>query len=74
MDAMTNNEMVAELRAAAASLVTAAAAVDMGDLSAAEIGIEDALFRTQSLLARVRQTQVEAGAMPPPVPDGNIDT
>jgi hypothetical protein len=46
----------------------------MGDLSAAEIGIEDALFRTQSLLARVRQTQVEAGPMPPPVPDGNIDT
>lgn len=57
---MTNNEMVAEIRAAAASLVTAAGAAENGDLAAAEIGIEDALFRTQSLLSRIRHAQSSA--------------
>lgn len=64
---MTINELVAELRAAASSLVTAAAAAENGDLAAAEIGVEDALFRTQSLLDRLRQAQNEAAN--PPEPD-----
>ncbi len=54
---MSNDELVAEIRAAAASLTTAAAAAQNGDFTAAEIGVEDALFRTQSLLARVQQAQ-----------------
>lgn len=53
--AMPTNEMVAEIRAAAASLITAAGAAENGDVAAAEIGIEDALFRTESLLSRIRQ-------------------
>ncbi len=48
---MSVNEMVAEIRAAAFSLSSAANAVDSGDLTAAEIGIEDALFRVESLLS-----------------------
>lgn len=52
---MANNEIVAEIRAAAASLVTAAGAAENGDFVAAEIRIEDALFRAQSLLSRIRQ-------------------
>jgi hypothetical protein len=63
---MTINELVAELRAAASSLVTAAAAAENGDLAAAEIGVEDALFRTQSLLDRLRQAQNEATIAPQP--------
>ncbi len=55
---MANNEIVAEIRAAAASLVTAAAAAENSDFVAAEIGIEDALFRAQSLLSRIRQVQL----------------
>ena len=57
---MPTKELIAEIHAAAASLVTAAAAAENGDLAAAEIGIEDALFRTESLLGRIRQAQVQA--------------
>jgi len=61
---MTHNELVAEIRAAAASLLTAAGAAESGDMAAAEVGIEDALFRVQSLMGRVQQA-VEAGQSPP---------
>ena len=54
---MSKDELVAEIRAAAASLITAAAAAENGDFVAAEIGVEDALFRAQSFVARVRQAQ-----------------
>lgn len=54
---MSNVELVAEIRAAAASLATAAAAAENDDLTAAEIGIEDALFRAQSLIGRIQQVQ-----------------
>lgn len=56
---MIDKEMVAEIRAAAESLATAAAAAENEDLAAAEIGIEDALFRGQSLLNRMRQKQAD---------------
>jgi hypothetical protein len=63
---MPINELVGEMRAAAASLVTAAGAAEHGDLAAAEIGVEDALFRVQSLLGRLRQAQIDAEVAPPP--------
>ena len=53
-----SDELVAEMKAAAASLVTAAAAAENGDLAAAEIGLEDAMFRTQYLMARIQQVQL----------------
>ena len=51
---MPINDMMAEIRAAAASLITAAGAAENGDLAAAEIGIEDALFRSESLLESLK--------------------
>jgi len=63
---MALEELVAEIRAAAASLVTAAAAAENGDLAAAEIGVEDALFRAESLLGRIRTMQAEPQPPPPP--------
>ena len=60
---MSNEELVAEMRAAAASLTTAAAAAQNGDFAAAEIGVEDALFRAQSLIARIQQAaQAQSGS------------
>jgi hypothetical protein len=47
-----HEELVAEIRAAAASRVTSAGAAENGDLAAVEIGIVDALFRVQSVLSR----------------------
>ena len=61
---MTHQELVAEIRAAASSLVTAAAATEHGDLAAAEIGVEDALFRVESLLGRLRQAMSNPDAAP----------
>jgi hypothetical protein len=61
---MPLKEMIAEIHAAASSLVTAAAAAENGDLAAAEIGIEDALFRTESLLSRIRQIEVPGDDRP----------
>lgn len=55
---MSREELVAEIRAAASSLVTAAAATENGDLVAAEIGVEDAQFRVESLLSCLRQAQM----------------
>jgi len=63
-EVMPMNEMIAEIRAAAASLITAAGAAENGDLSAAEIGIEDALFRAESLLSRIRQGEFAIEAPP----------
>jgi hypothetical protein len=54
---MSKEELVAEIRAAAASLTMAAAAVEAGDYTAAEISVEDALFRAQSLMGRVQEAQ-----------------
>jgi len=54
---MSKEELVAEIRAAAASLTMAAAAAQRGDYTAAEIILEDALFRTQSLMGRVQEAQ-----------------
>ena len=68
---MSLSELAAEIRAAASSLVTAAAAVENGDFAAAENGVEDALFRTESLLSRLRQTQLEAQVAPPPTTPGS---
>ena len=67
-----NLELVAEIRAAAASLVTAAGAAEIGDLAATEIGIEDALFRVEGLLGRVRQMQLAppVDPTPPSPPNG----
>jgi hypothetical protein len=59
-------ELIAEIRAAASCLTTAADAAESGDLVAAEIGIEDALFGTESILSRIRQTQ-----MPPDTNDNS---
>ena len=69
---MPMKEMVAEIRAAAASLITAAGAAENGDIAAAEIGIEDALFRSESLLSRIRQGEFTVTVEPPPagVPNG----
>lgn len=67
-NSVTNTEIVAAIRAAAASLVNAAGAAESGDLAASEISIEDALFRTQSLLARIREAQLSgtpASGLPP---------
>jgi len=58
---MPLKEMTAEIHAAASSLMTAAAAAQNGDLAAAEIGIEDALSRAESLLSRIRQLQAAGG-------------
>ncbi len=71
---MSNYEIIAEIRAAAASLVTAAGAAENGDFAAAEIGIEDALFRAQSLLSRIRHVQSSDGAekTPPAAGDGGV--
>jgi hypothetical protein len=63
---MPMKEMVAEIRAAAASLITAAGAAENGDIAAAEIGIEDALFRSESLLSRIRQGEFTVTVEPPP--------
>lgn len=54
---MSKAELVAEMRAAAASLVLAAEAAENDDCAAAEIGVEDALFRVQSLIGRVQAMQ-----------------
>jgi hypothetical protein len=62
---MSREELVAEIRAAASSLVTAAAATENGDLAAAEIGVEDAQFRVESLLSRLRQAQMNPEVSPP---------
>jgi hypothetical protein len=71
-DDMPMKEMIAEIRAAAASLITAAGAAENGDIAAAEIGIEDALFRSESLLSRIRQGEFTVTIEPPPagVPNG----
>ncbi len=61
---MSRDELVAEIRAAASSLVTAAAATENGDLAAAEIGVEDAQFRVHSLLNRLRQAQLNPDVPP----------
>ena len=61
---MPHQELVAEIRAAASSLVTAAAATENGDLAAAELGVEDALFRVESLLGRLRQSLLNPDAAP----------
>ena len=63
---MPMKEMIAEIRAAAASLITAAGAAENGDIAAAEIGIEDALFRSESLLSRIRQGEFTVTVEPPP--------
>ena len=67
-------ELVAEIRAAAASLMTAAGAASNGDLAAVEIGIEDALFRAESLLVRVRKAQTLKPDAPSPRPPGKSDS
>jgi hypothetical protein len=54
---MSKEELMAEMRSAAASLTMAAAAIERGDYVAAEISVEEALFRTQSLMGRVQQAQ-----------------
>jgi hypothetical protein len=56
-DSMSHNELIGEMRAAATSLVAAAVATENGDLAAAENSVEDALFRVQSLLARLKQSR-----------------
>ncbi len=69
---MSHDELVAEIRAAASSLLTAAAAAENRDYVAAEIGVEDALFRTQSLQRRLQQMRLdqEVAATSPPVSRG----
>ncbi len=62
-------ELSAEIRAAAASLLTAAAAAENGDVTEAEIGVEDALFRVQSILPRI---QAVATATPPRDPPDDL--
>ena len=61
---MPINELAGEMKAAASSLVTAAAATENGDLMAAVIGVEDALFRVESLLARLRQAELKPDVEP----------
>jgi hypothetical protein len=63
---MSKHELIAELRAAAASLNLAGVSVQSEDFVQAELAIEDALFRTESLLARVRE-QI-GKTKPPPAP------
>ena len=61
---MPHKELAGEMRAAASSLVIAAGATENGDLVAAVIGTEDALFRVESLLARLRQVEMTASIQP----------
>jgi hypothetical protein len=71
---MPIDELAAEMRAAASSLVTAAGATENGDLVAAIIGAEDALFRVESLLARLRQAEITSGIhLEPYKDDGEKD-
>lgn len=58
------NELVGEMKAAAATLLTAAAAVENGDLATAEIGVEGAIFRVESLLGRLRQFKLAPDPWP----------
>jgi hypothetical protein len=51
---MSVNEFAGEMRAAASNLVIAASATENGNLRAAEAGVEDALFRVESLLSRLQ--------------------
>ncbi len=68
---MSINELAGEMKAAASSLVTAAAATENGDLMAAVIGVEDALFRVESLLSRLRQAELHRDVVPPPAVTGD---
>jgi hypothetical protein len=70
MSTTESDELVAEMKAAAASLVTAAAAAENGDFAAAEIGLEDAMFRTQHLMARIQQVQLVPRVDPRPSETG----
>lgn len=63
---MPSKELIAEIRAAAASLITAAGAAENGDITAAEISIEDALFRAESLLSRIRKYEFSVESKSPP--------
>ena len=62
---MPINELAGEMKAAASILLTAAAATQNGDLRAAENGVEDALFRVESLLNRLRQAQLNQTSASP---------
>ena len=68
---MSIHELVAEIRAAAGSLLTAAVAAEEGDLAAAEIGVEDALFRAQSILPRLQSVALDTPSAPPPSDPSN---
>lgn len=68
---MTNQELIAEMRVAASSLNSAAAAIQAGDFSSAEHGVEDTLFRLESVLGRIREAQAVASSAPPPSVPGN---
>jgi hypothetical protein len=59
---MPLTEMIAEMRAAASVLMTAADNAENGDLIAAGIAVEDSLFRTQSILGRLRQAALARDA------------
>jgi hypothetical protein len=50
---MQNVELSAEIQSAAETLLRAAEHAHAGDLASAEVKISDALFRMQSILARV---------------------
>lgn len=59
-------ELIAEIRAAATSLLMAAAAAENGDVTEAEIGVEDALFRVQSILPRIQAAATGGPSGEPP--------
>jgi hypothetical protein len=62
---MIDKEFIAEIRSAAESLCRAADLAETGNLAAAEVNMEEAVFRTRSLLSRIKD--VPKGNRPPSV-------
>jgi hypothetical protein len=66
---MSNEALIAELRAATSSMVTATAAAEAGDWTVAEQGVIDAQQRSARLLQELgRKLLTDFGRPEPPLP------
>jgi hypothetical protein len=66
---MSNDALIAELRAATSSMVTATAAAEAGDWTVAEQGVIDAQQRSVRLLQELgRKLLTDFGTPQPPLP------
>lgn len=66
---MSDDALIAELRAATSSMVTAMAAAESGDWTVAEQGVIDAQQRSARLLQELgRRLLKDFGASEPPLP------